>query len=91
MKDGATTLGFRAEDAKIVQIRPPRHRNYSPALCTRNFRGMRQWSRNRRKCIVAVKADKEFRAEIGSEVHNGSVPPKHCHLFDSQTGERLGG
>ena len=40
------------------------------------------------KALVAVKAHKEFRTEIGSEVAI-SVPEASCHLFDSQTGERL--
>jgi len=40
--------------------------------------------------LVAVKAHKEFRTEIGREVCI-SVPGASCHLFDSQTGERLEG
>jgi multiple sugar transport system ATP-binding protein len=38
--------------------------------------------------LVAVKAHKEFRTEIGAEVFI-CVPEASCHLFDSQTGERL--
>jgi multiple sugar transport system ATP-binding protein len=40
--------------------------------------------------LVSVKADKNYRAEIDEPV-SIHVPENHCHLFDAQTGERVGG
>ena len=40
--------------------------------------------------LVSVKADKNFRAEIDDTV-SIRVPMDHCHLFDTATGERVGG
>ena len=40
--------------------------------------------------LVAVKAHKEFRIDIGDEA-SIRVPAGICHLFDRQTGERLNG
>jgi len=37
-----------------------------------------------------VKADKTFRAEIG-EMVSIEVHKDHCHLFDAETGARIGG
>jgi multiple sugar transport system ATP-binding protein len=39
--------------------------------------------------LISVKADKTFRAEIGDTV-SMAVPANICHLFDAQTGVRLG-
>ena len=39
--------------------------------------------------LVAVRAPKDFRATIGDPVKL-SVPPKICHLFDAETGARVG-
>ena len=39
--------------------------------------------------LVSVKAAKDYRVEIGDMVHI-SVPKGICHLFDDQTGERIG-
>ena len=40
--------------------------------------------------LVSVKANKDYRAEIGDMVRI-SVPKEICHLFDVQTGARIGG
>jgi multiple sugar transport system ATP-binding protein len=37
-----------------------------------------------------VKADKNYRAAIEDEV-SFRIPTELCHLFDSQTGARIGG
>lgn len=83
--DGGVTLGFRAEDARVVSsngdIKAP---VYSiellgdATMVTVRIDG----------ALVSVKADKSFRAEIADmvEIH---VPIEHCHLFDAQTGDRL--
>ena len=39
--------------------------------------------------LVAVRAPKDFRATIGDPVKL-SVPSKICHLFDAETGARVG-
>ncbi|MGR3838439.1 MAG: ABC transporter ATP-binding protein [Cognatishimia sp.] len=83
--DGKLTLGFRAEDASVVesggQINAP---IYSlellgdATMVTVRVDGT----------LVSVRADKAYRAEIGETV-SISVPNKICHLFDGQTGARL--
>lgn len=40
--------------------------------------------------LVSVKADKTYRAAIHEDV-SIQVHKDHCHLFDAQTGARLGG
>jgi multiple sugar transport system ATP-binding protein len=39
--------------------------------------------------LVSVKVAKDYRAAIG-DIVNISVPIEICHLFDSQTGARIG-
>ena len=41
------------------------------------------------KELVSVKAAKDYRAQIGDMVRI-SVPKRICHLFDDQTGGRIG-
>jgi len=38
--------------------------------------------------MLAVKADKEFRVNIG-DAFEARVPAEICHLFDRKTGKRL--
>ena len=83
--DGKLTLGFRAEDATVVesggQINAP---IYSlellgdATMVTVRVDGT----------LVSVRADKAYRAEIG-EIVSISIPNEICHLFDGQTGARL--
>ncbi|NCZ66515.1 MAG: ABC transporter ATP-binding protein, partial [Rhodobacteraceae bacterium] len=40
--------------------------------------------------LVSVRADKNYRASIDDMV-SIEVPAKICHLFDGQTGARIGG
>ena len=84
--DGPVTLGFRAEDADVVekggQINAP--------IYTLELLGDATMVSVRiGGALVSVKADKSFRAEIGDPV-SIRVPPDICHLFDAGTGERLG-
>ncbi|MDP7149549.1 MAG: ABC transporter ATP-binding protein [Paracoccaceae bacterium] len=84
--DGPTTLGFRAEDAEVVasggQINAP--------IYTMELLGEATMVSVRiGGALVSVKADKNYRAEIGDTV-SIRVPMEHCHLFDAQTGERVG-
>ncbi len=84
-QDGPVTLGFRAEDASIsadaAQISAP---VYSlellgdATMVTARVGGV----------IVAIKADKDYRAKIGDPIH-ASVPVGICHLFDAESGAHL--
>ena len=82
---GPVTLGFRAEDASLSQTGQIAAPIYSlellgeATMITVKAGG----------ALVAVKADKEYRQEIGTPVAF-SVPAHICHLFDTETGERLG-
>ena len=85
--DGATTLGFRAEDAEVVseggQINAP--------IYTMELLGDATMVSVRvGGALVSVKADKNYRADIGETV-SIRVPSEHCHLFDAKTGDRVGG
>ena len=85
--DGEVTLGFRAEDAEVVdsggQINAP--------IYTMELLGEATMVSVRiGGALVSVKADKNYRAEIGDTV-SISVPQEYCHLFDAKTGERVGG
>jgi multiple sugar transport system ATP-binding protein len=84
--DGKATLGFRAEDASVVasggQINAP--------IYTLELLGDAAMVTVRiGAALVSVKADKNYRAEIGDMV-SISIPQEICHLFDGQTGARMG-
>lgn len=84
--DGTVTLGFRAEDARVVesggQINAP--------IYTLELLGDATMVTVRLgRTLVSVRADKGFRAEIG-DMASIQVPIDHCHLFDGQTGQRIG-
>ncbi|MEG9862880.1 MAG: ABC transporter ATP-binding protein [Parvularculales bacterium] len=84
--DGGATLGFRAEDARVVKSKGDINAPiYSlellgdAAMVTVRIDGQ----------LVSVRTDKEYRAKIGDNV-SIAVPNKICHLFDSKTGARIG-
>lgn len=84
--NGSITLGFRAEDAEIVssggQIIAPVYTMEllgDATMITVLINGE----------LVSVKVSKDYRAAIGDIVHI-SVPIEICHLFDAQTGVRIG-
>ena len=84
--DGPVTLGFRAEDANVVadggQINAP--------IYTLELLGDATMVSVRiGGALVAVKAEKNFRAAIDDRV-SIQVHTDHCHLFDKQTGTRIG-
>lgn len=83
--DGKVTLGFRAEDAEVVdsggQINAP--------IYTMELLGDATMVSVRiGGSLVSVKADKNYRAKIQDTV-SISVPSTHCHQFDAKTGERF--
>lgn len=84
--DGNVTLGFRAEDAHVVesggQINAP--------IYTLELLGDATMVTVRiGKALVSVRADKNYRAEI-DDVVSIRLPLDHCHLFDTASGARLG-
>lgn len=84
--DGPTTLGFRAEDAEIVgddcQLSKPAYT--MELLGDATMITVRQGD-----SLISVKAPKEYRASIG-EMVRVKIPTEICHLFDAQTGARIG-
>lgn len=83
--DGKVTLGFRAEDASTVEsggeVNAPIYTLEllgDATMVTVRIGGQ----------LIAVKADKSYRAAIGEQV-SLKIPAKDCHLFDAQTGARL--
>jgi multiple sugar transport system ATP-binding protein len=85
--DGLVQLGFRAEDASIVDTGGEIH----AAVYTMELLGDATMITVRVNGeLVSVKASKEYRAQIGDMVRI-SVPNDICHLFDKQTGARIGG
>jgi multiple sugar transport system ATP-binding protein len=83
---GRVTLGFRAEDARVVasggQIA-------APAYTIELLGDATMIAFRLGEALVSVKAAKEFRAEIGQVVH-AEISPAVCHLFDAKTGARIG-
>jgi multiple sugar transport system ATP-binding protein len=85
--DGSVQLGFRAEDASIVQAGGEIH----AAVYTMELLGDATMITVRVNGeLVSVKAAKDYRAQIGDMVRI-SVPREICHLFDAKTGARIGG
>lgn len=84
--DGEVTLGFRAEDAGLgdggnLEISAP---IYSLEL----LGDATMVTVRAGGALVAVKAAKDYRAEIGDPVAF-AIPAAICHLFDANTGNRL--
>jgi multiple sugar transport system ATP-binding protein len=83
---GPATLGVRAEDARVAtdgggDIRAP---IYSIEL----LGDATMVTVRAGASLVAVKADKNFRAEIGEPI-GFNIPATACHLFDAASGQRL--
>ncbi len=81
---GKVTLGFRAEDATIAETG-----EISAPVYTMELLGdATMVTVKAGGALVAVKAGKEFRANIGVPI-SAHVPAAICHLFDSDTGQRI--
>jgi multiple sugar transport system ATP-binding protein len=82
---GRITLGFRAEDAEIVdtggQISAPM---YSIELL--GEASMITWRLS--GALVSIKTHKDYRAEIGATVQ-AHIPASICHLFDTASGQKI--
>ena len=85
--DGNVTLGFRAEDASVV---PSGGQINAPIYTLELLGDATMVSVRLGGALVAVKADKSFRAQIDDPV-SIHVPHEHCHLFDTKTGARIEG
>ncbi|WP_170766176.1 ABC transporter ATP-binding protein [Ruegeria lacuscaerulensis] len=85
--DGPITLGFRAEDANVVESGG----EINAPIYTQELLGDSTMVSVRiGGALVSVKAEKTYRAEIDDQV-SIHIHTDHCHLFDSQTGARLKG
>ena len=85
--DGPITLGFRAEDAAVAKAG---HSGISAPIYALELLGDATMVTVRIGGeLVAVRAPKDYRAAIGDPV-TLSVPLEICHLFDAQTGARIG-
>ena len=83
--DGPMTLGFRAEDASVAQGQS----QINAPIYTLELLGDATMVAVRAGgSLVSVKAHKEYRAEIG-DTASISIPAEICHLFDSNTGQRI--
>ncbi|SLN40395.1 ABC transporter ATP-binding protein [Pseudooctadecabacter jejudonensis] len=82
---GKVTLGFRAEDCIVGSAAP----SISAPVYSMELLGDATMATFRvGDAIASVKADKDFRAEIGETV-SAEIPPALTHLFDATTGERI--
>ena len=88
--DGPVTLGYRAEDAHVLDAASGETGQIAAKVYTMELLGDATMITVRAGGeLVAVKAHKDYRAEIGDMVEI-VVPTEICHLFDSKTGARVG-
>ena len=86
VKDAPVMLGFRAEDARVTR----NSGQLTASIYTIELLGdATMVSMKIGGNLISVKANKNFRAEIDDQV-SIEIPAKKCHLFDFQTGDRLG-
>ncbi|MEP3843877.1 MAG: ABC transporter ATP-binding protein [Paracoccaceae bacterium] len=85
--DGLYQLGFRAEDASIIDTGGEIH---APVYSMELLGEATMITIRVNGDLVSVKAGKDYRAQIGDMVRI-SIPKEICHLFDEQTGARIGG
>jgi multiple sugar transport system ATP-binding protein len=86
--DGPMTLGFRAEDAGLSETGAGQIT--APIYTLELLGDATMISIRVGGALLSVKADKSYRAEIGDMV-SFSVPSEICHLFEAESGARLGG
>jgi multiple sugar transport system ATP-binding protein len=84
---GKVTLGFRAEDARRVE-NTEAAQIIAPVYSLELLGEATLVSVRSNQALIAVKAAKEFRTEIGTEVRF-ELKAQACHLFDGATGQRI--
>ena len=82
---GNITLGFRAEDASIVNSKGAIS---APAFSMELLGDMTMVSVRAGGEIISIKSDKNYYVEIGSKVM-ANIPASLCLLFNTKTGEML--
>ena len=90
-KDGDVTMGFRAEDAFIhtSKTKTGNSNQISVAVYSIELLGdSTMVSFQVSGSLISIKAPKEYSAKIG-DVVNISIPISACHLFESDTGNRI--
>lgn len=84
--NGPVTLGFRAEDASLASDQSGQ---INASVYTLELLGDATMISVRIDgVLVSVKADKNFRADIGDTV-SINIEPRFCHFFNVETGARL--
>ena len=83
--DGRVTLGFRAEDAQIVESGGEVH---APVYSFELLGDASMVTVRSGGSTILIKTDKDYQALIGEPVH-ASVPATICHFFDAVSGERI--
>ncbi|MEL6913879.1 MAG: ABC transporter ATP-binding protein [Pseudomonadota bacterium] len=84
--DGPVTLGFRAEDAEVVEGGGQLN---SPVYSMELLGDATMVSVRTAGALLSVKASKDYRTEIGAPV-SVAIPADICHLFSAEDGERIG-
>ena len=83
--NGPITLGFRAEDAQVVKSGG----QLNASVYTLELLGdATMITQKAGGALVSTRAGKDFRIKIG-EAASVEIAPEICHLFDSQSGERI--
>lgn len=85
--NGPVTLGFRAEDALMTSNGG---QFVAEAYSVELLGEATMVTAKAGEALVSVKSDKDYRINIGDTVR-ASIPASKCLLFDSKTGQRLGG
>jgi len=87
---GKVTLGFRAEDATIAGSTDLSRVDMSVPVYSMELLGEATMVTMKVSgALVSVKAAKDYRIAIGDSV-GISIPAAICHLFDAESGKRLG-
>lgn len=82
---GKVTLGFRAEDVRLVEAEP---HIAAPIYSIELLGEATLVSVRSGTALIIAKVAKEFRGQIGAGV-GLQAPPERCHLFDHATGKRI--